>query len=434
MKRKIYEKLVEWKNNKDVMPAMLLGVRQCGKTYIIREFCTKEYKEFVEINLFERKDIVELYSSSKPSEEKFKELKINLGIDLESDGVILFIDEIQESEELIQELKFFCEKHNKVRIICAGSLLGVKLARMHCSIPVGKIRLFNMYPMDFEEFLIATNNEMLVDEIKNCYKSIKPLGTSLHEKALNLYKSYLIIGGMPKNVYDFVLNNLDYIKMNNRVLEDIKQEYFDDFKKYINNKNEALKIEEVYKSIPSQIGNESNKFQYSKIKKNARRSDYDISIAWLKNANLINESYKISLPEIPLEGFKDVNTFKLFISDIGILNNMLKIKAKDILSDNLSLYKGVITENYVANSLISNNYSLYYWESDGKAEVDFLLYTDDGIIPLEVKANDNTKSKSLKVYLEKYNPKYAIRISTKNFGFDGKIKSIPLYAVFCINE
>ncbi len=436
MKRKIYENLIEWKNNKDKMPAIVLGVRQCGKTYIIEKFCEQEFKSFVEINLLERKDIVNLYKSNKPSSEKFKELKLNLGIDLEKEGTILFIDEIQECEELIQELKYFCEKQNSSRIICAGSLLGVKLGRMKSSLPVGKVKLFNMYPMDFEEFMWATNNKMLLDEIRNCYNALSPIGSSLHEKAISLYRSFQVIGGMPKNISNFIENNQDYIKMDNSILEDIKNEYYDDFKKQIDNKNDSLKIEETYKSVPSQLSNESNKFQYSKIKKGGRGSEYQNSISWLKSANLINISYKVSLPEIPLEGFKDVNVFKLFISDIGILNNMLGIKPFDILNDNLSLYKGAITENYVANEFISNGYKLYYWESKGTAEVDFLLYTANGIIPVEVKASDNTKSKSLKLYIEKYNPKYGIRISTKNFGFDKetKIKIIPLYAVFCIND
>ena len=307
---------------------------------------------------------------------------------------------------------------------------------MKSSLPVGKVKLFNMYPMDFEEFMWATNNKMLLDEIRNCYNALSPIGSSLHEKAISLYRSFQVIGGMPKNISNFIENNQDYIKMDNSILEDIKNEYYDDFKKQIDNKNDSLKIEETYKSVPSQLSNESNKFQYSKIKKGGRGSEYQNSISWLKSANLINISYKVSLPEIPLEGFKDVNVFKLFISDIGILNNMLGIKPFDILNDNLSLYKGAITENYVANEFISNGYKLYYWESKGTAEVDFLLYTANGIIPVEVKASDNTKSKSLKLYIEKYNPKYGIRISTKNFGFDKetKIKIIPLYAVFCIND
>ena len=436
MKRKIYDKLIEWKKNDDRMPAMVLGVRQCGKTYIVREFCQNEFKKYIEINLFERTDIVNLYNSNKSSEEKFKELKINLGVDLDLEDACIFIDEIQESEMLIQELKFFCEKHNNVRIICAGSLLGVKLGRMKASLPVGKIKIFNMYPMDFEEFMWALNENMLVNEIKECYSNMKQLGETLHEKALNIYKSFQIIGGMPKNVYNFITNNKDYIKVDKSILEDIKNEYYDDFKKHVDNKNEALKIEETYKSVPSQLGNISNKFQYSKIKSGARRDDYISSILWLKDANLVNISYKVLTPEIPLEGFKDINTFKLFVSDIGLLNSILGIKWIDILNDNLSLYKGAITENYVASELIKNDYKLYYWESVGKAEIDFLLYTNDGIIPLEVKASDNTKSKSLNVYIEKYKPKYAYRISTKNFGYnkETKIKSIPLYAVFCIKD
>lgn len=436
MKRKIYESLLEWKNSEEIMPAMVLGVRQCGKTYIIEEFCKNEFSQFVEINLFERKDIVNLYKTSKSSLDKFKELKINLGVDLEEEGTILFIDEIQECEELIQELKYFCEKQNKVKIICAGSLLGVKLGRMNCSLPVGKIKRFNMYPMDFEEFLWALGENMLAAEIRKCYLSSIALGESLHEKALDIYKAYQIVGGMPKNVSNYVSVNRDYIRMDHSILEDIKNEYYDDFKKHVDNNSDSLKIEETYKSIPSQLSNESNKFQYSKVRKGGRASEYTTVLSWLSSANLVNISYRVTLPDIPLEGFKDRNTFKLFISDIGILNNMLGIKEVDILNDNLSLYKGAITENYVANQLVYNKYNLYYWQSDGIAEIDFLLYTENGIVPVEVKAADNTKAKSLKTYIDKFNPKYAIRISTKNFGYnpETKIKSVPLYAVFCIND
>lgn len=238
-------------------------------------------------------DIIALYKSNKTSEDKFKELKLNLETYFDED-TILFIDEIQECEELIQELKFFCEKKNYVRIICAGSLLGVKLGRMTSSLPVGKVKLINMYPMDFEEFLWATNNNMLAEEIRNCYKILKPIGESLHAKAINLYKSFQIVGGMPKYVFDFVRNNQDYIKLDQSILEDIKSEYYNDFKKHYTNKNDSLKIEETYKSIPSQLSNESNKFQYSKIKKGGRTKDYESIIDWLEDANLVNVSYRIN--------------------------------------------------------------------------------------------------------------------------------------------
>ena len=435
MKRKIYDELLKWKNNTDnVKPLMVLGVRQSGKTYIINEFCKNEYSNYVYVNLFENTNVIELYNSNLTSIEKFNRLKLLLDFDFEKEDTILFIDEIQESEKLIAELKYFCENHNNVRIICAGSLLGVKLKRSKFSFPVGKVKMLNMYPMDFEEFLVAMNQEMLIDLIKDCYKNNKQITSPIHEKALNLYRIYLITGGMPESVNNMVKTNGDYIKYDKTILTDIVSSYFKDMDKYVTNESEALRINRVYDSLPSQLSNISNKFQYSNVSKDARAREYATAIDWLEASNMVLRCKAIKTPEIPLEGFVDVDTFKLYLSDVGILNNILKLNIEDILNDNISLYKGVIAENFVANQLVCNGFDLYYYRSNNTSEVDFLLYTKDGIIPVEVKAGNATQSKSLKLYIEKYKPKYAIRISTKDFGYDPKtnIKSIPLYATFLI--
>ena len=435
MKRKIYDELLKWKNNTDnVKPLMVLGVRQSGKTYIINEFCKNEYSNYVYVNLFENTNVIELYNSNLTSIEKFNRLKLLLDFDFEKEDTILFIDEIQESEKLIAELKYFQENHNNVRIICAGSLLGVKLKRSKFSFPVGKVKMLNMYPMDFEEFLVAMNQEMLIDLIKDCYKKNKQITSSIHEKALNLYRIYLITGGMPESVNNMVKTNGDYIKYDKTILTDIVSSYFKDMDKYVTNESEALRINRVYDSLPSQLSNISNKFQYSNVSKDARAREYATAIDWLEASNMVLRCKAVKTPEIPLEGFTDVDTFKLYLSDVGILNNILKLNIEDILSDNISLYKGVIVENFVANALVCNGFDLYYYRSNNTSKVDFLLYTKDGIIPLEVKAGNATQSKSLKLYIEKYNPKYAIRISTKDFEYDPKtnIKSIPLYATFLI--
>ena len=435
MKRKIYEELLKWKNNNDnVKPLMILGVRQSGKTYIINEFCKNEYSNYVYVNLFENTNVIELYNSNLTSIEKFNRLKLLLDFDFEKEDTILFIDEIQESEKLISELKYFQENHNNVRIICAGSLLDVKLKRSKFSFPVGKVKMLNMYPMDFEEFLVAMNQEMLIDLIKDCYKNNKQITSPIHEKALNLYRIYLITGGMPESVNNMVKTNGDYIKYDKTILTDIVSSYFKDMDKYVTNESEALRINRVYDSLPSQLSNISNKFQYSNVSKDARAREYATAIDWLEASNMVLRCKAIKTPEIPLEGFVDVDTFKLYLSDVGILNNILKLNIEDILNDNISLYKGVIAENFVANQLVCNGFDLYYYRSNNTSEVDFLLYTKDGIIPVEVKAGNATQSKSLKLYIEKFKPKYAIRISTKDFGYDPKtnIKSIPLYATFLI--
>lgn len=437
MKRKIYQELLAWKNSTiNVKPLMVLGVRQAGKTYIVDEFCRNEYQNYVSINLFERDDVIELYNSSLTSQEKYNRLKVLLNFDLDQENSILFIDEIQEAESLISELKFFCEKHNHLRIICAGSLLGVKLKRTKFSFPVGKVKMLNLYPMDFEEFLMAMGENLLITQIKKCYSNNQSMTISLHERAMNLYRMYLITGGMPESVYSMVMAKGDYVKYDRSILSDILSSYFKDMDKYVTNENEALRINRVYNSLPSQLTNISKKFQYSNVASDARAREYVSAIDWLEASNMVIHCSCVKTPEIPLAGFTDIDTFKLYLSDVGILNNCLKISLEDILTDNISLYKGVIAENYVANQLICNNFDLYYWKNNATAEVDFLLYTKDGIIPVEVKAGDNTQSKSLNVYMENYNPKYAIRISSKDFGYDPvkKIKSIPLYAVFCITK
>ena len=434
MKRKIYQKLLDWKNNELKKPLMILGVRQSGKTYIINEFCKNEFEHYIYVNLFEQDNVIELYNSNLTSDEKFAQLKVLLNFDLEQKNSVIFIDEIQESEKLISELKYFCEKHRNVSIICAGSLLGVKLKRSKFSFPVGKVKMLNMYPMDFEEFLTAMNEELLISLIKDSFTNNKKISPAVHEKALKLYRTYLITGGMPESVQSMVDTKGDYIKYDKTLLTDIISSYFKDMDKYVTNEAEALKINRVYNSLPSQLANNSNKFQYSKVDKNARTREYETSLDWLEASNMVLKSVSVKKPSIPLAGFTNEEIFKLYLSDVGILNSILGISIQDILMDNISLYKGIIAENYVANELVCNGHNLYYWKNDNQAEIDFLLYTKDGIIPVEVKASDNTKSKCLDIYNKLYNPKYSIRISTKPFGYDPKkkIKSIPLYAVFCL--
>lgn len=432
MKRKIYQELLNWKEKSIEKPLMVIGARQIGKTYIINEFCKKEFENYVYINLLEQKEIIDIFKENISTEEKYKRMKLYLNIDINVLNTIIFFDEIQESEELISSLKYFNESKESFKIICAGSLLGVKLKRMHSSFPVGKVKLINMYPMDFEEFLIANGSENLIDEMKKCYESNQPLDNVLHNKALGLYRIYLCIGGLPEAVNNYFVNDKDILKFDKSIIEDIYISYLNDMNKYVENKFEARKIENIYKSIPSQLGNQSNKFQYGKIDTNARKRDYESSLSWLLSSTLVYKCNLLNKVEIPPLGFIKEDYFKLYLSDVGILVSMLKINYNDIILDNMLQYKGILTENYVATELVANKVPLIYWESGNRAELDFILYNEDGIIPIEVKASDNISSQSLKVYMEKYNPKYAIRISLKNFGFENNIKSVPLYATFLI--
>ena len=432
MKRKIYNDLVEWKKSGMQKPLMIIGARQIGKTYIIKKFCEEQFKKNIYINLFEQPEIVEIFAQKISTQEKFNRMKIYLNIDIDVKNTIIFFDEIQESEELISSLKFFNESDEPYKIICAGSLLGVKLKRLKMPFPVGKVKMLNMYPMDFEEFLMANNSIGLIEEIRKCYNENIPMDGILHEKALGLYRLYLCVGGMPEAVKNLIKNNNDIMKFDKSILQDIINSYLDDMNKHVQNKMESIKIESIYKSIPSQLGNQSNKFQYGKISSNARRRDYEIALDWLISSTMVYKCCILNKPEIPPLAFIKEDHFKLYLSDVGILLNLLKIQYNDIILDRLHQYKGIIAENYVATQLLVNEHNLMYWESGNTAEIDFILYNDDGIIPIEVKANDNVSSKSLSIYMRRYNPKYAIRISTKNFGFENNIKSIPLYATFLI--
>lgn len=432
MKRKIYKDLLNWKENSIDIPLMIIGARQIGKTYIIKEFCKKEFENYIYINLLDNPQIVDLFEQSISTEEKFTKMEwiLNEKIDLEK--TIIFFDEIQLSEKLISNLKYFCESDKPFKIICAGSLLGVKINRFHSSFPVGKVKMEYMYPMDFEEFLMATSSRGLIDEIYKCYNEIVPMTNALHEKLLNLYRLYLCVGGMPQvvqNIVDVKQNIFDFDK---NIVKNIIESYLNDMNQYILNNTEKSRIEAIYKSIPSQLGNVSNKFQYSKINSNARSRDYETALQWLVSSTMIYKCNLLRTIQIPPKAYSDEEYFKLYISDVGLLTTLLEIQYNDILLDNDFLYKGNIAENYVAEQLVRNGISLYYWKSNSDAEIDFILYNEDGLIPIEVKASDNITSKSLNSYIKKYNPKYSIRVSSKNFGFENNIKSVPLYAAFLI--
>lgn len=433
MKRKIYNDLVDWKNRGMKKALMIIGARQVGKTYIIEEFCKNEFENYVSINLLDHPEITELYKQNISSEEKYVRLCANLNINPNLENTIIFFDEIQESEELISALKWYCESEKPFKVICAGSLLGVKLKRFHSSFPVGKVELLNMYPMDFEEFLLTQNSgDYLTKYIKECYEQNKPMDNVMHEKLKDLYRKYLCVGGLPEVVSEFSANDMDILQINRKTIEDIILSYINDMNKYVDNKFEAAKNEAIYKSIPVQIGNKSNKFQYTKIEKNARKRDYESSLEWLLASNMIYKCNLLNSINIPPEAFKNEDVFKIYMGDIGILNTMLKINTNEIYLDKPFIYKGDIAENYVANQLIFNNVALYYWATASNSEIDFIIYNEDGIIPIEVKASDNTQSKSLNAYVKKYNPKYSIRVSGKNFGFENGIKSVPLYAAYLI--
>lgn len=431
MKRIFEEKLIEWKEKNITIPLMVVGARQIGKTYLIDKFCRENFKDYIYINLIDNSKIVELFEMQIDTEEKVSKLQLILNKNITEDTVVFF-DEIQESEKLISSLKYFCESKFKYKIICAGSLLGVKLKRFNSSFPVGKVRIEYMYPMNMKEFLMAIGQNMIIDEIEQCFIENRKMVDSLHEKLLNFYRLFLCTGGMPEAVKNIVSENLNIINFDSNIISSIIDAYIADMQKYTLNHYETVKIEKIYKNIPSQLAKENKKFQFSKIDKNARRRDYESSMDWLVSSRLIIPCYFVNRFETPLKGFMVNDNFKLYLSDCGILSKMLEMPYNKILLNEDIKYKGVIAENYVANELVISGHSIFYWAENQVAEIDFLIDTNDGIIPIEVKADTNKKSKSLNLYIKENNPKYAIRISANNFGFENGIKSVPLYASYLI--
>ena len=321
---------------------------------------------------------------------------------------------------------------NHIKLYAQAVYYGVKINRFNSSFPVGKIRMEYMYPMNFEEFLIATGKEILLNKIKECYSKMEAMPSFAHEQALTLYKQYLCVGGMPESVNNFIENDLDILKYDSNIISNIIEMYIADMKKYVKGNIETVKIEKVYKNIPSQLAKDKKTFRYNLIDEDGRKRKYETPIEWLISAGMVLASYKIKKPEIPLKVYIDEDMFKLYLSDVGLLTSISEIKYPDIMLERPFEFKGAITENYIAQEFITKDTSLYYWTYGRNTEVDFIIYNEDGIIPVEVKSGNSVKSTSLNLYIREHKPKYAIRISSKNFGFENNIKSIPLYATFLI--
>jgi len=426
MERKLYHNLLEWKNNKMKMPYMLVGARQTGKTYILKKFCEKEFEQSIYINLDSMKNINQIFEDTIVPEEIINNIETILNIEIDIDKTILFFDEIQVSERAISSLKYFCESEKNYKIVCAGSLLGVKINRFKSSFPVGKVWIDYLYPMDFEEFLKAIGEDKIIKTIEDAYKELKPLTEPIHNKALDLYNQYMCIGGMPIAIKEYIEKEKEIIKFNDEIEEIILTSYLADMAKYTQN-IESIRNNKIYNSIPAQLGKENKKFKYSLVEKSARAREYESSMDWLIASNMIIKCHGIQNPKSPLKAYIEDN-FKVYLSDVGLLRKLAKISTQEILLNKNMIYKGAMAENYVAQILYAKTREIYYWQLGSMYEVDFLINDEGDIIPIEVKASDNVTSKSLNYYIQRYKPKYSIRISTKNFGFQNNIKSIPLYA------
>lgn len=431
MYRKIEKDLEEWKNNYK-MPLMLVGARQTGKTYVLEKFCKSNFENYIYINLEKEQDIQKIFAETLEPEQIIEQLQILKKIDFDVENTIIFLDEIQVSERAITSLKYFCESEQPYKIVCAGSLLGVKINRFSSSFPVGKVIIKYLFPMDFEEYLIAINETKLLEEIRAHYQKNEPLLTAIHEKALDLYKKYLVLGGMPVMIEEFIKKDYQVSKVDFEIQDYIIATYLADMNKYTEN-TEGIKNSKIYNAIPKELARENNIFKYSIVSKDARKIRYESSLDWLLSSNMILKCSLTERNESPLKAFMSGDKFKIYLSDSGLLRALSNIDYQEILLEKTKMYKGVLTENYVACELYTKTRELYYYTFD-KYEIDFLLKIEGEIIPVEVKSGRRTNSKSLNAYIEKYHPKYAIRIFEKNFGFENNVKSVPLYAVFCITK
>ncbi len=431
MKRKIYEDLLNWKQSSDRKPLLLQGARQVGKTYIVNLFGFNEYSNVAYFNFEQNEDLVDYFSVLDP-DKIVKKLASHSKKEITKGNTLIIFDEIQYCPRALTSLKYFNEQANEYHIIATGSLLGIALNRESYSFPVGKVQFMTMYPMDFEEFLLAQNEnyEFLIEEIKRCYKENEALPRPMHDEAMELYKTFLYVGGMPAAVEQFLkTKNLEMARIKQ---DEILESYFDDMSKY-NKSTEIPKVKLVYKNISTQLAKENKKFKYSLIKKDGRAREFEDAIEWICLSGVAKQLYKLDQIKLPLSAFKSLDCFKFYINDVGLCCASYKAQYGDIFLDNDSFeFKGGLTENYVFNQLTMNKFDTYYWISKDSAKIDFITRIGKDIIPIEVKSSDNVRSKSLSVYVNKYKPTYSIRISTKNFGFENNIKSVPLYAVFCI--
>lgn len=415
---------------------MVVGARQVGKTYVIDKFCRENYQNYCYINLFEDKRLVEWFLHINTFEKTLEMLEMTYNIKLNNPDTILFVDEVQESEDFIESLKIFCEK-GYFNIVCAGSLLGVKLKRFSKSYPVGKVYEEYLYPMDFEEYLWAIGKERYIDVIKKSFEDNTEC--MFHEELLEEVFRFWYLGGMPAIIQNYLDCGQKLSDVDRSLIYNIFNAYIKDMQKYNDNNKESLRIERIYRNIPSQLAKENKKFTFAKIdSSDNRKRDYITALDWLISSSLVVPSYVIVKVNSPLFAHVDDNSYKLFLSDTGIICNMAGIDGTDILFAGDYDFKGVIAENFVAMELVKQGRNLYYWsrksDNSGISEVDFVIQVSNKVVPIEVKAGKDVKSKLLDVYNEKFNPELMIRISARNFGIKDNLKSIPLYAVFCLKD
>jgi predicted AAA+ superfamily ATPase len=430
MRRKIEERLQAWKGRAEGRaPLLLYGARQVGKTYILNEFGEKNYKNTVYINLETNLSVAQYFNGDISPERLLRFLEASANDVITPGKTLIIFDEIQSCERALTSLKYFCENAPEYHIAAAGSLLGVAVKRERFSFPVGKVESVTLFPLDFEEFLWAVGSERLATEIRHFYENMEPMPEALHLKAIELYRCYLIVGGMPASVASFAKNGKTVLVPS--IQNEIVNNYVADMAKYAN-PEETVRIRACYDSIPAQLAKENKKFQYKVVQKGDGAALFGSSIDWLVQAGVVLKCRKISHAANPIAVYEDLSSFKLYLSDVGLLSMRSGIPQQTVLSGESNLFMGSVAENYIAQALAAKGYPLFYWASDYAAELDYVLQKETDIIGVEVKKGINTRSKSLSVFTQKYSPAYTIRFSEKNFGLNGNTRALPHYAVFCI--
>ena len=429
MYREISNELDKWKNSANRKPLLLTGVRQCGKTYVVKEFSEKNFKNSVYVNFEASDKLSAIFDYDFDVKRIISELESICKTRIVPGETCVFLDEIQECPRAITSLKYFCEDMNNLHIICAGSLLGVAIKKKQISFPVGKINRLELYPMSFKEFVIANDREDLINTLEN-WPVDRPIPDLYDIPMKKLLKEYYVVGGMPEAVKTWIeTKDIEEVE---KVQTDILEDYADDFSKHAP-ENDVIKIRWIWDSFPVQLARENKKFIFSHVKEGKRSADLEDALQWLVDAGLVSRLYMVENPESPLSGFADMTYFKVYMCDIGLLRVKSKVDASTILDETPSYirFKGAFTENYVFNELITSGKEPYFWRSGNTAEIDFIYENKGEIIPIEVKSADNTQAKSYKLFCQKYRPRLGFKLSQKNIAENNleetRTFSVPLY-------
>lgn len=433
MKRHLTQALIQWKNSPYRKPLIVQGARQVGKTYLINEFGREHYQNLAYFNFETDRTLHDFFSLDLNPKRIIERLSYHSGQTILPETTLIIFDEIQASDMALTSLKVFNEQAKQYHIIASGSFLGVALNAKRSSFPVGQVDMMHLYPMDFKEFLMAMDQDYLINQIEASYVSKTKLDEGLHRNALDLYAQFLVVGGMPA-VLKLYVETKDYALIRNEQNK-ILDNYLMDMAKY-STASDIKKTRMIYASLSTQLTRENKKFQYSQIKSGGRSKTFEGALEWLTLSSIVVLCHKIKDIRLPAKAYLEDGAFKAYMSDCGLLCAQSGIRHDLILMDSplIALFKGGLVENAVYNQLIVNGWTSYYWESNGIAEVDFILDAGDRLIPLEVKSSTHVRSKSLNRYLELFKPENAYRVSSRHFGNDETIISIPLYATFCIKK